>query len=64
MGYNIDSNTQAFLRAEVDGWRTQNANLHNPQSIWDKFTFDLVRKVNDQITTALEVIVNLYLGGL
>lgn len=59
MGYNIDSNTQAFLRAEVDGWRTQNANLHNPQSIWDKFTFDLVRKVNDQITTALEVGYNL-----
>lgn len=52
-GYNIDANTQTFLRAEVDGWRTHNPDIHNLQSIWDKVTFDFVRKINDRTTAAL-----------
>lgn len=59
LGYNFNANTQAFLRAEVDGWRTQNPDIQNPQSIWDKFTLDIVRKVNETTATALEVGYNL-----
>lgn len=53
LGYNIDANTQAFLRAEVDGWRNRNPQLSNPESIWDQFTLDVVRKVNDKTTAAI-----------
>jgi len=55
LGYKIDGNTQAFVRAEVDGWRSQNPQVSKPESIWDRFTFDIVRKVNDKTTAALEV---------
>lgn len=63
LGYNIDSNTQAYVRAEVDGFRSQNANLSQPETIFDKVTFDLVRKFKDvtrTTTVGLEVQIFLF----
>jgi len=47
LGYNIDANTQAYIRAEVDGFRSHNPEISQPESIFDKVTFDLVRKFKD-----------------
>lgn len=55
LGYEIDSNTKAFVRAQVDGFRTSNECLKCPQSIFDKVTLDLVRNFNSDTTGGLEV---------
>lgn len=56
-GYNADENTNLFLRAETAGFRKANFNIEKPESIFDTFTFDVVRKVNANNKAAVEVII-------
>jgi hypothetical protein len=55
LGYNVNDDTQVFLRAETDGFRQQNFQLSQPESIFDKVTFDAVRRINSDTTAAFEV---------
>lgn len=59
LGYNVDANTQAFLRAEVNGFREHNPNFKQVETVFDKVTLDLVRKftntTNRVTTVGLEV---------
>lgn len=42
LGYDVNSDTQVFLRAETEGFRTQNPSLKHPESLFDKFTLDVI----------------------
>ena len=48
LGYKADDKTDVFLRAEVEGFRKNSANLQKPESIFDTFTLDLVRKIDER----------------
>ena len=48
LGYKADDKTDIFLRAEVEGFRKNSANLQKPESIFDTFTLDLVRKIDER----------------
>ena len=54
-GYNVDLNTDVFLRAETAGFRKVNFNLEHPETIFDTFTFDVIRRLNATNKAAVEV---------
>ena len=61
-GYQADDKTNVFLRAEVNGFRKNNFNIQDPASIWDSFTADVVRKIDDKSKAAVEVLFKNIIG--
>ena len=55
LGYNVDLNTDVYLRAEIAGFRKVNFSLERPETIFDTFTLDLVKRLNLTNKAAVEV---------
>lgn len=58
-GFYFRSGSCAFLRAEVNGWRKQNAQIHRPGTIFDNITADYVHDLSTKSKCAFEVKYNI-----
>lgn len=68
-GYDVNLDTQVFLRAETEGFRDHNPNWKHPEGIFDKVTLDVIsvlkRSLIDEVTTGgIEVKYLFILGWL
>ncbi len=53
LGYYFQKKTCAFLRAEVNGFRSHNPDIKHVDTIFDTITADLIHRINDNSRAAL-----------
>lgn len=56
----INSNNEAFLRFENEGFRSTNPNLSDVKTLWDKVTANYVSRLDSTTRLGLEVIIFVY----
>lgn len=53
LGYNFNTKTCAFLRTEVNGFRSTNPNFRSVETIFDTVTADVIHQVDDKSKAGL-----------